>query len=48
VIELKAAAIDVVAEHALERGKRVVLARNEVFADGLDDAVLALLERVPA
>jgi cyclic 2,3-diphosphoglycerate synthetase len=36
VIELKAAAIDVVAEHALERGKRVVLARNEVVAPILE------------
>jgi cyclic 2,3-diphosphoglycerate synthetase len=44
LIELKAAAIDVVAEHALERGKRVVLARNEVFAPQLD----ALLEAVHA
>jgi cyclic 2,3-diphosphoglycerate synthetase len=33
VIELKAAAIDVVAEHALARGKRVVLARNEVLVE---------------
>jgi cyclic 2,3-diphosphoglycerate synthetase len=48
VVELKAAAVDVVAEHALERGKRVVLARNEVYAEGLDEAVLALLERVAA
>ena len=48
LIELKAAAVDVVAEHALERGKRVVLARNEVFAPGLDDAVLELLDKVHA
>lgn len=33
VIELKAAAIDVVAEHALAHGKRVVLARNEVLVE---------------
>lgn len=33
LIELKAAAIDVVAEHALRHGKRVVLARNEVLIE---------------
>jgi cyclic 2,3-diphosphoglycerate synthetase len=43
LVELKAAAIDVVAEHALSRGARVVLADNEVVAPGLDDRVLALL-----
>jgi cyclic 2,3-diphosphoglycerate synthetase len=48
VIELKAAAIDVVAEHAVERGARIVLARNDVVAPGLDEQVLALLERVHA
>ena len=48
LIELKAAAIDVVAEHALERGKRVVLARNEVVAPALDEQVLALVERITA
>jgi cyclic 2,3-diphosphoglycerate synthase len=48
LIELKAAAIDVVAEHALERGARVVLARNDVVASGLDETVLALLERIAA
>jgi cyclic 2,3-diphosphoglycerate synthetase len=46
LVELKAAAIDVVAEHALAHGRRVVLATNEIV--GLaDDAVLGLLpERV--
>ena len=48
LVELKAAAIDVVAEHALARGARVVLARNEVVAPGLDEQVLSLLERVHA
>ena len=48
LIELKAAAIDVVAEHALERGKRVVLARNDVVSPALDERVLALLERITA
>jgi len=48
VIELKAAAIDVVAEHALERGKRVVLARNEVVAPELDAQVMTFVEGVRA
>jgi cyclic 2,3-diphosphoglycerate synthetase len=43
LVELKAAAIDVVAEHALSRGARVVLADNEVIAPGLDERVLSLL-----
>ncbi len=43
LVELKAAAIDVVAEHALARGARVVLAANEVVAPGLDEALLALV-----
>jgi cyclic 2,3-diphosphoglycerate synthase len=43
LVELKAAAIDVVAEHALAHGARVVLAGNQVVSDGLDDAVLGLL-----
>ena len=42
LVELKAAAIDVVAEHALARGARVVLADNEVVAPGLDERILAL------
>jgi cyclic 2,3-diphosphoglycerate synthetase len=51
LIELKAAAIDVVAEHALAAGRRVVAAANDVVAvDGdLDAALLALVaRRVPA
>jgi cyclic 2,3-diphosphoglycerate synthetase len=40
--ELKGAAIDLVAEDALARGRRVVLAANDVVAPGLDDALLAL------
>jgi len=43
VTELKGAAIDLVAEHALARGARVVLAANDVVADGLDEALLDLL-----
>ena len=48
LVELKAAAIDVVAEHALERGRRVVLARNEVISPALDEQVRELMERVHA
>jgi cyclic 2,3-diphosphoglycerate synthetase len=49
LVELKAAAIDVVAEAALERGAQVVLADNEVVSPELDDAVLELVPReVPA
>jgi cyclic 2,3-diphosphoglycerate synthase len=44
--ELKGAAIDLVAEHALDhalnRGARFVPAANDVVAPGLDDALLAL------
>jgi cyclic 2,3-diphosphoglycerate synthase len=43
VVELKAAAVDVVAEHALARGAEVILAANDVVADGLDELVLGLL-----
>jgi cyclic 2,3-diphosphoglycerate synthetase len=51
LVELKGAAIDVVAEHALAAGKRVVAAANDVVAvDGdLDAALVGLLpERVRA
>jgi cyclic 2,3-diphosphoglycerate synthase len=49
LVELKAAAIDVVAEHAFAAGKRVVLAANDVVAlDGdLDEALLGFAP-VPA
>jgi len=40
--ELKGAAIDLVAEHALAGGRQVVLAGNDVVAPGLDEALLAL------
>jgi cyclic 2,3-diphosphoglycerate synthetase len=45
LVELKAAAIDVVAEHAAEHGKRVVLAANDVVVlDGdLDETILSLV-----
>ncbi|MHB8468589.1 MAG: 2,3-diphosphoglycerate synthetase [Gaiellaceae bacterium] len=45
LVELKAAAIDVVAEYALAHGRRVVLAGNDVVAAGLDEALLALAPR---
>jgi cyclic 2,3-diphosphoglycerate synthase len=44
VVELKAAAIDVVADHAAANGIDVVFAANEVVAHGLDDALLELAE----
>jgi cyclic 2,3-diphosphoglycerate synthetase len=43
LVEVKAAAIDVVAEAALERGAEVVFADNEVVAEGLDEALLGLV-----
>ena len=46
LVELKAAAIDVVAEAALERGAEVVFAENEVVADGLDERIEALADRM--
>jgi cyclic 2,3-diphosphoglycerate synthetase len=46
LVELKAAAIDVVAEHALAHGIRVVLAGNDVV--GVDDDALLDLLPVPA
>jgi cyclic 2,3-diphosphoglycerate synthase len=42
LVELKAAAIDVVAEVAVERGAEVVLAAYDVEAPGLDEALLEL------
>jgi len=42
LVELKGAAIDVVAEHALAHGIDVVLAANDVVAPGLDEQLLAL------
>jgi cyclic 2,3-diphosphoglycerate synthase len=44
VVELKAAAIDMVAEHAEAQGVEVVFADNEVVAPGLDEVVLELAE----
>ena len=46
LVELKAAAVDVVAEHALSRGAEVVLAANDVvslsFERGLDEILLEM------
>jgi cyclic 2,3-diphosphoglycerate synthetase len=42
LVELKGAAVDVVAEHALAHGIAVVLAENDVVAPGLDERLLAL------
>jgi len=42
LVELKGAAIDLVAEDAIVRGRNVVAAGNEVAGDGLDEALLAL------
>jgi cyclic 2,3-diphosphoglycerate synthetase len=44
LVELKAAAIDVVAEAGDERGIPVVLLSNDVDAPGLDEELLALAE----
>jgi len=46
LVELKAAAIDVVAEAASQGGIELVLADNEVVGDGLDDQVRALADAV--
>ncbi len=43
LVELKAAAIDVVAEHALARGADVVLAANAVFSPELDERLPGLV-----
>ena len=43
LVEIKAAAIDLVAEAALARGAEVVFAENEVLCPGLDEAVLGLV-----
>jgi len=44
LVELKAAAIDVVAEAAADRGARLVLLGSDVVAEGLDEHLLALAE----
>jgi GT2 family glycosyltransferase len=42
-VELKAAAVDVVAEAALARGAEVVLAANDVVSEELDERLAALV-----
>ncbi len=49
LVEIKAAAIDVVAEAAVARGRELVFADNELVGEGMDQAVLELApERVRA
>jgi cyclic 2,3-diphosphoglycerate synthetase len=43
LVEIKAAAIDLVAEAAVKRGAEVVFAENEVLCPGFDEAVLGLV-----
>ena len=43
LVEIKAAAIDLVAEAAVKRGTDVVFAENEVVCPGLDEAILGLV-----
>jgi cyclic 2,3-diphosphoglycerate synthetase len=43
LVELKGAAIDLVAEHALAQGAGVVLAANDVVGEELDEALGALI-----
>jgi cyclic 2,3-diphosphoglycerate synthase len=43
LVEIKAAAIDLVAEAAVQRGVDVVFAENEVVAPGLDEAIMTLV-----
>ena len=45
LVELKAAAVDVVAETALARGATIVLAANDVVSDELDERVLTLAKQ---
>ena len=45
LVELKAAAVDVVAETALARGAEVVLAANDVVSDELDERVVTLAKQ---
>jgi len=46
LVEIKAAAIDVVAEAALERARELVFADNELVGDGIDEHLLALAPEV--
>jgi cyclic 2,3-diphosphoglycerate synthase len=44
LVEIKAAAIDVVAETALERGRELVFADNELVGEGVDSKLLSLVK----
>jgi cyclic 2,3-diphosphoglycerate synthetase len=44
LVEIKAAAIDVVAETALERGRQLVFADNELVGDDVDSKLLSLVK----
>jgi cyclic 2,3-diphosphoglycerate synthase len=44
LVEIKAAAIDVVAETALERGRELVFADNELVGDDVDSQLLSLVK----
>ncbi|HEY6151429.1 MAG TPA: hypothetical protein VIW19_12985 [Gaiellaceae bacterium] len=44
LVEIKAAAIDVVAETAIERGRQLVFADNELVGDGVDAKLLSLVK----
>jgi len=48
LVEIKGAAIDLVAEHALARGRHVVAGTNDVVAPGLDAALAELLPEAVA
>jgi cyclic 2,3-diphosphoglycerate synthetase len=48
LVELKGAAIDVVAEHAVAHGRQFVPAANDVVADGLEDLLLRLVPATAA
>jgi cyclic 2,3-diphosphoglycerate synthetase len=48
LVEIKAAAIDVVAEAAVERGRELVFADNELVGDGIDEQLANLVPEVVA
>jgi len=44
LVEIKAAAIDVVAETALERGRELIFSDNELVGDDVDSQLLSLVK----
>jgi cyclic 2,3-diphosphoglycerate synthetase len=44
LVEIKAAAIDVVAETALARGRELIFADNELVGEDVDSRLLALVQ----